>query len=243
MSKLVRLYPGAWRDRYEAEFLALIEVRPLTMADMVDTVRGAVDAHLHQQLADDVPRPWTHRLPGLFAVIAGAFWSAGFIAFVFWGEKAWEIAILIPLSMLLMFMSLPGDYMAAHGRRIAIALGFIGLCIVVANLPYSLATAMAAIAGYLIALGGMLTLAAIRAEIGTSGRLTLLVLGVLLPAAIGFPVAFGLGNITEDEMWLFVLLLPYGLAWALVGLRLAIRGSATIIDLPTNPIATEVHAA
>jgi hypothetical protein len=170
-------------------------------------------------------------------------WSVAFIAFVFWHDKAWELAGLIPVSMLLMFLSLPGDYMAAHGRQIAIALGVVGLCIVVANLPYSPPTAIAGIAGYLIALGGLLTLAAIRAEIGPSRRWVMLGLAVLLPAAIGFPVALGLGNISEDETWLLGVLLPYGFAWVLVGLRLAIRGSATLVDPPLNPIEREVRTA
>jgi hypothetical protein len=242
MSRLIRLYPRPWRDRYEEEFLALLEERPPTMGDLLDTVRGALDAHLNPQ-GQAEPTPWTHRIPGLLALIAGAMWSVAFIAFVFWHDKAWELAGLIPVSMLLMFLSLPGDYMAAHGRQIAIALGVVGLCIVVANLSYSLPTAIAGIAGYLIALGGLLTLAAIRAEIGPSGRWTLLVLAVLLPALIGFPVAFGLGHITEDEAWLLGALLPYGFAWVVVGLRLAIRGSATLVDPPLNPIEPEVRAA
>jgi hypothetical protein len=242
MSKLVRLYPKAWRDRYEDEFLALLEARPPTTRDMLDVVLGAVDAHLHPQ-GDVAPQPRTHRIPGLLAVIAGVMWSTVFLAFVFWQDAAWSVAILVPLSMLLMFLSLPGDYMAAHGRRIAIAIGLIGLCIVATNLPYSLPTALAGIAGFLIALGGMLTLAAIRAKIGSSGRWTLLVLGVLLPAVIGFPIAIGLGNMSEDEMWLLAVLLPYGLAWVFVGLRLAIRGSATLIDPPHNPTEPEVRAA
>ena len=49
MSRLVRLYPKAWRDRYEEEFLTLLAERPPTFADLLDTVRGAVDAHLNPQ--------------------------------------------------------------------------------------------------------------------------------------------------------------------------------------------------
>jgi hypothetical protein len=242
MSRLVRLYPRPWRDRYEEEFLALLEERPPTMGDLLDTVRGALDAHLNPQ-GQAEPTPWTHRVPGLLALIAGAMWSVAFIAFVFWYEKAWELAGLIPVSMLLMFLSLPGDYMAAHGRRIAMGLGVVGVCIVGVNLPNWVVAAVAGIAGYLLALGGLLTLAAIRAEIGPSRRWVVLGLAVLLPAAIGFPVAFGLGNISEDETWLLGVLLPYGFAWVLVGLRLAIRGSATLVDLPLNPIEPEVRAA
>ena len=242
MSRLVRLYPEAWRDRYEDEFLALLAERPPTFGDVVDTVRGAVDAHLHPQ-GEVEPSPWTHRVPGLLALIAGAMWCAVVLAFVLWQEGGWAVAILFPVSFLLMFLSLPGDYMAAHGRRIAIGLGLVGLCIVVANLPYSLATAIAAIVGYLIALGGMLMLAAIRAEIGPSGRWVLLFLAVVLPAAIGFPMALGLGTISENETWVLGLLLPYGVAWILIGLRMAVRGSATIIDLPASPGEPEVRAA
>lgn len=242
MTRLVRLYPRAWRDRYEEEFLALLAERPPTLGDLVDTVRGAVDAHLSPQ-GEVEPSPFTHRIPGLLALIAGAMWSAVFIAFVFWPRDAWTLAGLVPLSLLLMFLSLPGDYMAAHGRRIATALGVIGLCIVVANLPYSLATVVAGVGGYLFALGGILTMAAIRARIGPSGRWLLLVLAVILPAATGFPVAFGIGNLTEHDSWVLGLLLPYGLAWVLVGLRLAVRGSQTLADLSTSPIEPEVRAA
>jgi hypothetical protein len=242
MSRLVRLYPEAWRKRYEDEFLALLAERPPTIGDIVDTVRGAVDAHLNPQGEAD-PSPWTHRIPGLLALIAGAMWSAVFLAFVLWQNAAWTVASLVPLSLLLMVLSLPGDYMAAHGRRIAMALGVLGLCIVIANLPYSPPTVVAGVGGYLFALGGMLTLAAIRAEIGPAGRWLLLVVAVILPAAIGFPVAFGLGNLSEDESWVLAALLPYGLAWLLVGLRMAVRGSATIIDLPMSPTEPEVRAA
>ncbi len=242
MSRLVRLYPKAWRDRYEEEFLTLLAERPPTFGDLVDTVRGAVDAHLNPQ-AQTEPLPWTHRLPGMLALIAGALWSLVFVAFVVWQNGAWAVAMLFPVAMLFMLLSLPGDYMAAHGRRIAVALGLIGLCIVVANLPYSLLTAIAGISGYLIAMSGMLTLAAIRAEIGPSGRWILLVLAVVLPVAIGFPIALGLGPISDDETWVLGLLLPFGLAWVLVGLRMAVRGSATLIDRPASPTEPEVRGA
>ena len=242
MSRLVRLYPKAWRDRYEEEFVTLLAERPPTVADLLDTVRGAVDAHLNPQ-GDVESSPLTHRIPGLLGLGAGAMWLVVVIGFVFWQDEAWARASLIPLSLFMMFLSLPGDYMAAHGRRIAIALGVIGACIVITNLPYTLLTAVAAIGGYLIALGGMLTLAAIRAEIGPTGRWTLLVLAVVLPAAIGFPLAMGLGTVSANESWILSLLLPYGLAWVLVGLRLVIRGSATLVDQPASSTEPEVGAA
>lgn len=50
MSRLLRLYPRSWRERYGEEFLGLILERPPSFADRVDIVRGAVDARLHSQL-------------------------------------------------------------------------------------------------------------------------------------------------------------------------------------------------
>jgi hypothetical protein len=41
---LVRLYPRAWRRRYEGEFIAVLEQQPLTAGALFDIVRGAVDA-------------------------------------------------------------------------------------------------------------------------------------------------------------------------------------------------------
>ena len=52
MSALVRLYPRSWRERYEDEFLGLLEVRPPTMRDRVDILRGALDARLDEGSPD-----------------------------------------------------------------------------------------------------------------------------------------------------------------------------------------------
>jgi plastocyanin len=82
MTALLRLYPRAWRDRYEDEFLALLESRPPDVLDRVDIVRGAVDARLHpQRRADGAPDPTdgggvriSDRL-----VAAGVFLGAGLL--------------------------------------------------------------------------------------------------------------------------------------------------------------------
>jgi hypothetical protein len=52
MSRLVWLYPAAWRTRYEAEFVALLEDRPPSLLARVDIVRSALDAHLHPQVLE-----------------------------------------------------------------------------------------------------------------------------------------------------------------------------------------------
>ncbi len=87
MSRLARLYPGAWRERYEGEFLALLAERPLGAFAIADVIRGALDAHLHPQ----VRRPGSEAPPPIpeadllvarrlgFAAIAGTvLWVASF---------------------------------------------------------------------------------------------------------------------------------------------------------------------
>ena len=62
----LRLYPRAWRRRYETEMLAVLEARPVTNRVRFDLVRGALDAHLN---------PISPPSLGLVApVVAGAAW-------------------------------------------------------------------------------------------------------------------------------------------------------------------------
>ena len=247
MSRLVRLYPRAWRDRYEDEFMALLAERPLSPGDVVDSVRGAVDAHLHPQWGDE-PQPFTHRLPGLLALGGGLIWTAAAVLVAVgatgaaWGA-AWDI---YPIAIVLMFSSLPGDYLMLRGRRIALGLGVVGLGALLFNfLPLSASAVLAIVVAYIVALGGMLTLAAIRAGFGPRER------WILFAGTIGVQVAatlpFAAGQVTITDVWAVIgtmaNLVPFGLAWALVGLRLVIRGAPTIIDPPVIPIEPEVSAA
>ncbi|MCY7418975.1 MAG: hypothetical protein LH650_10855, partial [Chloroflexi bacterium] len=50
MSRLIRLYPRAWRDRYGHELLDTLACRPVTRRGRMDLILGAVDAHLHPGL-------------------------------------------------------------------------------------------------------------------------------------------------------------------------------------------------
>jgi hypothetical protein len=44
---LLRLYPRAWRERYEEEFLVVLAAHPFSFFEGIDIMRGAIDAHLH----------------------------------------------------------------------------------------------------------------------------------------------------------------------------------------------------
>jgi hypothetical protein len=46
---LLRLYPRAWRRRYEGEFAAVLEQNPTSCRLVLDIILGAIDAHLWPQ--------------------------------------------------------------------------------------------------------------------------------------------------------------------------------------------------
>ncbi len=247
MSRLLRLYPAAWRQRYEAELLRLLHDRPLRLRDSVDVVRGAIDAHLHPELIGAERQPLTHRLPGLFALSAGVIWVTWFLnAYSVGPDGEWGDGI--GYAVLLMFVTLPGDYLAAYARRIGIGIvATIGLAILALVLPWSVGHGLlnlsAGIAGYLIAGAGMVTLPAIRAGLGPRGRWLLLAGALLVPATIAIPVLGGFGpGDPGGAPAMLVAVLPYGIAWTLLGLRMTLRGSATIHDAPSSPRATVVPA-
>jgi hypothetical protein len=48
--KLLRLYPRAWRDRYEAEMIETLEEHDGGFRTKVSLLRGALDAHLHRSI-------------------------------------------------------------------------------------------------------------------------------------------------------------------------------------------------
>jgi hypothetical protein len=86
MTRLVALYPRSWRDRYEDEFLAMMEERPPDALDPVDIIRGALDARLHARrgpVADgpgDGPLPynglWSTGRAGAVTLAGGFIWLA-----------------------------------------------------------------------------------------------------------------------------------------------------------------------
>jgi hypothetical protein len=107
-SRWLRLYPGAWRQRYEPEMLAVLEARPLTNRVRVDLARGALDAHLH---------PIAPPRPGLVApIVAGVAWiAAGGAALVEPTPPDWPGYLLWTLPL--------GLIGAATGLRIVLVAG------------------------------------------------------------------------------------------------------------------------
>jgi hypothetical protein len=54
-TRIVGLYPRAWRARYGEELEALLEAGSLGVRDRIDLLRGALDAHLHPARPSPLP--------------------------------------------------------------------------------------------------------------------------------------------------------------------------------------------
>jgi hypothetical protein len=79
--RLVRLYPRSWRDRYEEEFVALLEESPQSVGDVFDVALGATDAWLRPQVVSD-------RSEGRLVVVARL---RGSVLAVLW---AWALLVV-----------------------------------------------------------------------------------------------------------------------------------------------------
>jgi hypothetical protein len=101
MSRLIKLYPEAWRRRYGEEFAALLEERPPTIPERFDIVRGALDAHMHRAasaaLHTPIDRWWLVPLAGWgLLAIAIALMASGPVHYDEYGSYRDGSAALLP---------------------------------------------------------------------------------------------------------------------------------------------------
>lgn len=227
MTRLIALYPRAWRDRYEHEFLALLEDRTPQARDRLDIVRGAVDSRLHPQAGrsssgeSDGVRP--ARLDAILAVLAGALWVATGLAFhgssvdPDLGYKNTEFALLLGitgalvagLSALVVSFALPGRHLVASISSIAAVVGALAMV-----LPWP----VVALGFYSTMLGVLVFGLVAWPRLGPAGVL----LAIAALVALGFN--------TEDERALLVV--PLGAAWIIVGIFLAVRRAPARVSSP-----------
>jgi hypothetical protein len=84
-SRLVRLYPEAWRARYADEFESLLEARPLGPFEVADIVLGALDARLRgsrsTRSSGGLP-PISPRAGGYAALFGGVLWAGGLLGII-----------------------------------------------------------------------------------------------------------------------------------------------------------------
>lgn len=202
--RLLRLYPRKWRDRYEDEMLALLDIAAVDWHGRADLVRGALDARMHA----------ASRLPGVAALIAGGLWTvagAGVLAQPVPPDWPGHLLETLPLGVAAILagtVALIGCWARASDRA-----GRYGAALAVIAVVAQLAWALALAAGFLGVADGA-TMAAGQAV----GAVGCLAIGLLLLRAAEEPI--GLILIAAPPVLLFgwpIAWLAFGLAWTGVG--------------------------
>ncbi len=241
MSRLVRLYPAAWRDRYGEEFEALLAERPPSLSDRLDVVRGALDARLDPQVAPAPPEPGhvpplASPFPGLLVGLGGVLWAVtwlivGTARITPTGDLDGGAAIPVFLAALLLLAA--GNGAALQGlpagaqRRAAVGLLTFTAC--VASfwvLPWELIW-LPSLGGIGLFLVGGPALAVLGARAGRiPGWVARAVAGATAAIVVGMGALFALtpGRDLFSPVVYIAIYVPLGVAWALVGLHLALAG-------------------
>lgn len=216
---LLRLYPAAWRARYEAEVLALLEQVDLGPRARLDLLRGALDARLHAR----------SRLPAVAALLSGGLWTVAGIAVV--GQPAppdWPgyLVDILPLTVAAVVAGLvgivgcwarrsdDGGRLGTLGVLVAVG-GHVGWAVSLGATLTQAGSGLVTVVCQAIALAGCLLvgLVLVRTEDLPIGAAILLASAAML---FGWPAAW----------------LSFGLAWTLVGVLLLGRPEPTA---PSSP--------
>jgi hypothetical protein len=236
MMDLVRLYPVAWRARYEAEFRLLLEERPPNVVDRLDIIRGAVDARIHPQVTPGRLEPENRtagsRRAGALAALGGLFWaiaSLGFYGAPYVGDLGYkDSGAVVLLGVTAAVLTGSAAVMVTHrvGDRsvllwasaAAIPLGGIGLA-----LPWP------------VLLLGFFSIVLGTLVFGLFGASRIAPAYIL----VGVGALLALGFNTEDDRAL--LLVPLGIAWMIVG-ALTIRGAPSqgTSHLSAGPVESDL---
>jgi hypothetical protein len=220
VTALVRLYPRAWRDRYEDEFLGVLAEAPPSFLDRIDILLGAMDARLHPEVPGDarptehdVPRTPSGRVGAIAAIAGGLLWAVAGVILALApvdaasGNKDSTLGMILVLVGSLCIAAAvfaTADVVPRNGRGVR-AIG-IGIAI-----------------GSLAMLGGwpLLVLGLFGIWILTAVFAGLLAFqgARLIGLALFVSTALVVGVNTEDPRAL--LTIPFGLAWMLLGAGLA----------------------
>jgi drug/metabolite transporter (DMT)-like permease len=244
MRWLLRLYPAAWRARYEDEFLAVLEERPLSPFDVIDIAFGALDARLRpRSLAIDLaPRrtsTMNSRISGLAAIAGGAITLiVGAISLAVGPTDSSLAFYVFPIGALALLVAVIG-LSAAQGRRLP-ALTWLAAVLPAAGLVAMLAGFLAGAAvgdrpiigdltpWGLMSLGvagtilGSALFAAATLVVGvlSRGASIMLLAGSLVLTLVGLPIAWGAFDPGEGSTMLFVLIaagVAFCLGWIWLG--------------------------
>jgi len=220
VTALVRLYPRAWRDRYEDEFLGVLAEAPPSFLDRIDILLGAMDARLHPEVPGDgrpnehdVRRAPSGRLGSIAAIAGGLLWAvAGVILAVApldpsSGNKDSTLGVVLVLlgslctaaAVLATADVMPRNARGVRAMGLGIALGSVAI-----------------LGGWPLLIIGIF---AIWILTGLFAGLLALQGARLIGLALLVSTALVVGMNTEDPRAL--LTIPFGLAWILLGAGLA----------------------
>jgi hypothetical protein len=207
---LLRLYPRAWRARYESEVLAVLADMTVDRRARFDLVRGAIDARFHTGSP----------LPAAAALLSGGTWTIAGVAVV--GQPVhpdWPgyLIEILPLTIIAVVSGLVG-IVGCWARRsdsagrlgtlgVLLALtGHVGWAVLLAATLVQAGSPQATLVCQAIALVGCLLvgLVLVRTDDLPIGAAILLATSAML---FGWPVAW----------------LVFGLAWTVIGVLLFAR--------------------
>jgi hypothetical protein len=234
VSRLIRLYPRAWRARYEAEMLEVLAERPLTLGGRIDLVRAAVDAHLHPQLRWTGPAPIRAltadearllRNLGRATVAGVVLWIAGLLVAVEGPVVADEHGSYRDGTAAVPFLFLAGLLLAGglfgHVVRLADAAGTGRLAAAVAApvlVLYLLGPWMFPIGGLALGLLALHVLSAMRVGAWPlAAGVIVLVSASIAVGGLGLGLAIGVGDRVAASVWFFGAFLALAPIWLAVG--------------------------
>lgn len=121
---LLACYPARWRARYEEEFRAVLESRPIGPFDVADVLIGALDARLApRRLTAAAGTHGGHlvmlRIGGLGAIAGGLLWFIGLAALSGLGGEAWGPVVAIGNFGLLLALIGLSAFQAQHDPVLA----------------------------------------------------------------------------------------------------------------------------
>jgi hypothetical protein len=184
MSRLLNVYPAAWRERYGAEVEELLLARPPTLRDRLDLLRGALDAWAHPQVRRPATASAHDRFGPRAATVVAILGGALFVV------SGWRIAstlglgpdgyrdngFAIPLLVLGMLLTAVAALLLSTDRwprRVAmVAIG--GSLLMV--LPWPIM-----IVGFFAYVGAAIALGVLLVARGRVAGLALMAAGIVLP--------------------------------------------------------------
>ncbi len=212
MSRLVALYPGAWRDRYGVEMEDLLSARPPTLAERFDLLFGAFDAWVHPQVrraktaaAEREPGSRASARPTILALLGGSLFvtsgvhlgTSPYFTAAGYKDSGLGVALLIAGMLLTSIAALRFATEIAARRAAGVMVGGAVLTMVPA-FPIMLL-------GFFTYIGGTIALGALLVARRRWLGLVVVAIGITLP-----------NFNTEDERALAAV--PVGILWIVVGI-------------------------